>query len=221
LYTGATSWPRLPRVAELVREGQEFGAVIPDLDPLYVGLPDVAPQTLEEVGPLGWVLELIQQRKARPEQFRALVVRVVSRLEEMPARERERWLELLSYLQAMVYHDRDVPERDPLREVIVASVRSDERRREVQAMGQTIADALREEGRQEGRQEGREQGAITALQQLLVDLLRTKFGRVPRATERIIRSTQDIERLRAWLLRAGTAATLEETGITAVPPAST
>jgi hypothetical protein len=42
-------------------------------------------------------------------------------------------------------------------------VRTDERRREVQAMGQTIAEALREEGREEGRQ----QGAVRALQKSL------------------------------------------------------
>jgi hypothetical protein len=216
LYTGTSSWPRLPCVAEMVREGQEFATVIPDLDPLYVGLPDVAPQTLEGAGPLGWVLELIQQRKARPEEFRALVVRVVSRLEEMPALERERWLELLSYIQAMVYHDREAPEREGLREVVVASVRTDDRRQEVQAMGQTIAEAIREEGRQEGRQ----QGAITALQQLLVDLLRMKFGRVPRGTERLIRTTQDVEHLRAWHLRASTAASLEEARIVVPPPPS-
>ena len=102
--------------------------------------------TLEASGPLGWVLELIQQRRAQPEAFRALVVRVVQRL-EMPVRERQRWLELLSYTRALVYHDRESSEREGLRELITASVRTDERRREVETMFRSSADILLEQGR--------------------------------------------------------------------------
>jgi hypothetical protein len=111
----------------------------------------------------------------------------------------------LSYIQALVYHDRAVPEREALREAIVASVRTDERRQEVEAMPQTIADALREEGRQEG--------AVLARQEVLLNLLRTKFSRVPRATEKVIRATQDQARLDAWITRTANAAALADMGI--------
>jgi hypothetical protein len=214
LYTGTTAWPRLPHGVELVKQGAEFAGVIPDLEPRYVNLPELPAASLEAAGPFGWVLELLQQRRASPEEFRALLVRVVERLETMPRRERERWLELLSYIQALIYHDREVPEREGLREVIVDSVRTDERRQEVKTMGQTIAEALREEGRKEGLQ----QGAVGALQQALLNLLRTKFGRVPRAAEKTIRATDDSAQLDAWLVRAGTATTLEETGLVAGKP---
>jgi hypothetical protein len=211
LYTGTSSWPQLPRVVELVKHGEEFEEVIPDIAPLFVNLPNVAPATLEGAGPFGWVLELIQQRHARPEEFRVLLERVVQRLEEMPVRERQRWLELLSYIRALIYHDRDAAEQEELREVILASVCTDERRREVENMIRTGAEALREEGRQEG--------AVSALQQSLLNVLRSKFDRVPRATEKVIRATDDLGQLDAWLVRAGTAATLEEVGIaSAVPP---
>jgi hypothetical protein len=213
LYTGLSSWPALPRVAELVKEGEEFVGVIPDFDPLYVNLPEVAPATLEGAGPLGWVLELIQQRQAGPQEFRALVVRVVQRLEEMPVRERLRWLELLSYIRALVYHDRERSEQDELREVIAGSVRSDERRREVENMFRSGADVLIEQGRREGRQEGRQEGAIKALQQTVLNLLRAKFGRVPRATVKAIRATEDQAQLDAWATRTLTATTLEDMGI--------
>jgi hypothetical protein len=205
LYTGLSSWPALPRVADLVKEGQQFVAFIPDLAPLYVNLPAVAPATLEEAGPLGWVLELIQQRKARPQEFRALVVRVVERLEEMPARERLRWLELLSYIRALVYHDREPPEQDELREVIASSVRTDEHRREVENMFRSGADVLIEQGFQKG--------SVKTLQQTVVNLLRRKFGRVPRATEKVIRATDDLARLDAWAMQTLTANTLDDMGI--------
>jgi hypothetical protein len=77
-------------------------------------------------------------------------------------------------------------------------------------MTQTIADALREEGRQEG--------AVEAWRQSLLELIRARFGRVPRAAGRRIRSTADPEQLRAWVARVGTASSLEEAGISPEPP---
>ncbi|HEV3024820.1 MAG TPA: hypothetical protein VGX76_20225 [Pirellulales bacterium] len=111
----------------------------------------------------------------------------------------------LSYIQAQVYHDREEPERDGLREMILNSVSTDECRREVETMFRSGADALREEGRVEG--------AISALQDGIVELVRTKFGRVPRATQRAIRATRDQDELRALLVRAGKAESIEEIGV--------
>jgi hypothetical protein len=209
LYTGTTSWPRLPRMAELVALGDEFGDAIPQIDPLFVNLPDVPSDRLEQSGPLGHILELIQRRRTRPDEFRSLVGRAVERLEQMPARERERWLELLSYIRVMLYHDREESEQEGLRELILASVRTDKRRKEVEAMFRSGAEALREEGREEG--------ATRALQDGILDLVRKKFGRVPRAAERAIRAMHDQNQLRDLLVRAGTAAALQEVGIAAPP----
>jgi hypothetical protein len=205
LYTGLSSWPALPRVAELVKEGEEFVGVIPDFDPLYVNLPEVAPATLEGAGPLGWVLELIQQRQAGPQEFRALVVRVVQRLEEMPVRERLRWLELLSYLEAMVYHDREQSEHEGLKDLVLASVRTDEHRWELQTMRQSMADVHLEQGRREG--------AAQALRKALLRQLRGRFGKVPRAVERTVNATDDVDRLDTWLDRSLAAPTLGDVGI--------
>jgi hypothetical protein len=127
------------------------------------------------------------------------------RLEAMPARERQRWLELLSYTRALVYHDRERAEQDELREVIAASVRTDERRRQVETLFMTGAEALLESGRQ--------QGSLRTARDLLLNLVRSKFGRVPRAVEKAIRSTDDLDQLNAWVIRAGMAATLEEAEI--------
>ena len=52
----------------------------------------------------------------------------------------------------------------------------------------------------------------------MVNLLRGKFGRLPRAAEKTIRATEDAAQLNAWLVRAGTAATLEEAGFGAGKP---
>jgi hypothetical protein len=160
---------------------------------------------------------LVQQRRARPEEFRDLLRQVVGHLEAMPAAERLRWLELLSCTPAMICHDREPIEREELKEGIVASVRTDEHRQEVRAMGQSIADVLREEGRVEGRREGLEEklhrGEVRARQELLLLLLRHRSARIPAAVERTVRATEDIEQLTAWVLRASGATRLEEVGI--------
>jgi hypothetical protein len=77
-------------------------------------------------------------------------------------------------------------------------VPDDARRREVFAMGRTIADALREKGRQEGYQEGRLKGKRDAL----IRVLRKKFGRVPAALLKRIEATERFDLLDAWLVLA-------------------
>jgi hypothetical protein len=112
---------------------------------------------------------------------------------------------LLSYIQALIYHDRSGAERDELREVIIASVRTDLRRKEVETMTRTIADELREEGQLKGE--------VWSRQQILIRLLWLRFGRLSRALEQVIRDTDDLARLDTWLDGVATAQTLDEIGI--------
>jgi hypothetical protein len=206
LYTGTGVWESLGRLVDLVEGGELFPEAIPDYRPLFVSLPSLAPAALESAGgAFGWVLELIQQRHARPEEFRQLLVRVVNHLEELPDAERDRWLELLSYLEAMIYHDRAVPEHEPLRELVLSSVRTDERRREVQVIMRTMADVLREEGMRRGE--------IRARQDMLLLQIRARFKKVPKAIERTIKATDDVARLSTWIERFANAKTLDEVGI--------
>jgi hypothetical protein len=125
----------------------------------------------------------------------------------LPAAERSRWLELLSYVDAMLYHDRTASEREELRNLILASVRTDERRREVEAMMRTGADVLRDEGRH--------QGEVRARQDILLRQLRVRFKRVPKAVERTVKATEDVARLDTWIERFVNANTLDEVGIEA------
>jgi hypothetical protein len=206
LYTGTRPWPALGRLADLLEGAEWFPGITPEFTPLFVSLPALGAVELETRGGyFGW----IQQRKTNPEAFRQLVVRVVQHIEELPPTERERWLELLSYIQALVYHDRAEAEREELRQVIVASVQTDERRQETETMTRTIAEALREEGRREGE--------LRSRQQMLVRLLRARYKKVPKAMERTVLATEDLGRLDTWILRFATATTLDEIGIQAEP----
>jgi ElaB/YqjD/DUF883 family membrane-anchored ribosome-binding protein len=102
-----------------------------------------------------------------------------------------------------------------LYELIGTSIRSDTRRREVETLMETMADYLMAKGRTEGRRAEK----IDSRQQTLVRLLRRRFGRVPRATEQLIRATQDTAQLDAWLDNFATARTLAEVGVAAQPEA--
>jgi hypothetical protein len=73
-------------------------------------------------------------------------------------------------------------------------------------MSQTIAQFLREEGKKEGRAEGK----LLAVREILLLLLRDRFGRVPKAVRQTIEATTDVEHLEECILRAVKSASLEE-----------
>ncbi len=179
---------------------------MPDFEPLFVNLPALAPELLTaHGGAFGQVLRLVRERKARPDKFRRLLQVVVARLEAMPESERLRWLELLSYIHMLVYHERSGPERRDLHETIEASVQTDILRREVQNMQRTIA--------QEMQDEGRRKEAVQARQQTLLRLLRRRFGDVPKAVAAAINRCKDVRQLDTWLDNFATADAFADVGI--------
>jgi hypothetical protein len=115
----------------------------------------------------------------------------------------------------MIEQERAGPERQRLYQIIGNAIRSDTRRREVDTLMQTHADYLMAKGRKEGRRAEQ----ILSRQQTLVRLLHRRFGRVPRATEQLIRATKDTARLDAWLDNFANAQTLADVGIAAQPEA--
>jgi hypothetical protein len=83
----------------------------------------------------------------------------------------------------------------------------------VQALEMTWGEKLRQEGREEGREkgreEGREEGALATKREMLLDVLRLRFGPVPETLAVTIAQADD-----AWLTRlyhqAVLASSLEE-----------
>jgi len=201
-YTGTQRWDSVGRLVDLVEMGERFESATPAMEPRFINLPVIAAETLEAQGGFfGWVLRLIQQRKTRPREFQRLLNRVVQHPETMPQAERRRWLELLSYVMALVYHAREPSEWPDLQQAIEASVRTDEHRQEVFEMRRTIADELEE------------RGAIRNRQQTLIRQLKRRFGDLPDELSSTIRATNDPEQLDEWLDQVVTAKTLKEVGI--------
>jgi hypothetical protein len=148
---------------------------------------------------------VVQQRRLRGRGFAGLLQQVVGNLEAMQADERLRWLELLSYLQALVYHDRAEAEQQNLSDLILTSVRTDEHRQELSMARQTMADVH--------RQEGEQRGAIRSQQQTLTKLLTKRFGPLPPEVQRAIQGTTDPSRLDNWTMQVLDVTSLADMGI--------
>jgi ElaB/YqjD/DUF883 family membrane-anchored ribosome-binding protein len=214
-YTGARTWRSIGQLVDLMAQGDRFARETPRLEPLFINLGTTPADQLEAGdGFFGWVLRLIQERRARPAAFQALLERAVQHLETMPAVERARWLEFLSYIHALVYHDRRPAEQPDLQETIEASVRTDEHRQEVKDMGKTIADVLTEKGRKEGRKEGRKQEALRSRKKTLLRQLQGRFGDLPAEIARVIEATTNVPQLETWLDLVVKAPTLADMEIT-------
>jgi hypothetical protein len=91
-YTGTERWESLGRLMDLIDLGEEFAALIPALDPVFLNLARVPPRKLENVGSFSWVLRLLQERHSRRSEFQELVQRVLEHLEALAGPERLRWL---------------------------------------------------------------------------------------------------------------------------------
>jgi hypothetical protein len=194
-YSGTRTWTELPTMQHLVHHGDLFGSMIPSLSPVFVNLAETDPEALRSrVGTFGWILWLIQQKRLNENEFREVLRLVVDRVDRLHASERGRWEHLLWFAHALVYHAREIPEREPLADFIRATVRKAEQP-EVQIMGKTIAEALMEEGEAKGVIKG----ALAARRETLLRLLRQKFKRVPPAVTAEIESSEDIQQLDSWI----------------------
>jgi len=222
LYTGIQRWSSPGTLADLVEMAERFRQFTPIFEPLFVNLPAMTPARLETAGGFfGRVLRLVQQREAQPRAFQHLLEQVVASLEEMPPAERLRWLELLSYIHALVYHERHGSEHARLQETIQASVQSELHQREVATMGQTIAEKLKSEGRREGLKKGLKKGlekgqrveAVRVRRETLLRLLQKRYHDLPFAVADAVGKTTDVKQLDTWLDRFAIAQSLTDIGI--------
>ncbi len=217
-YTGTHPWENLGRLLHLVEGGEEFRRFLPHVEPLFINLKDLPKELLVSAGgAFGQVLRLWQGRSARAADYRRLLEEVIGHLESLPPEETPRRHELLSYVHALVYHQRKAREHARLRESIETSVRYHEDRREVGVMSETIAEMLmrkgQEKGRRQGRKEGREEGRVEQARGSLLLVLTTRFGEVPSAVAQTVEETESLERLASWMRRALTAEMLADVGI--------
>ncbi len=199
LYTGPTPWGSTRRLTELLGEPEAFHAFAPDVEPLFWNLADHTPDELLSRGD-GWrnLLAVVRQELADEADFHRVFREAVRRVEALAARDRPRWQELLEAMLTWSYTHRPPTERNALQTEAVAAQKDRFRRQEIKAMGQTIADALMEEG------------GLKVAREMLLELLKIRFKRVPKAVKDRIAQTTDITRLKSAHTQAAQLDKLED-----------
>jgi hypothetical protein len=207
LYSGTRTWERLESLRELIAQVEELSEVLPEFLPLFLNISKTPGEELEERGgAFGLLLRLVQQRKLRRSVFEETLSRVVRSLEkQMADDDRKRWLDLLSYVHALIYHERDEPEREELSLRVADSLDNDAHRKEVYDMGRTIAEALQEEGIRKGE--------LSFARRTLLSQLQLKFKKVPADIVQRIEITDSVEQLTDWLNALIKAKKLADVGI--------
>jgi Putative transposase, YhgA-like len=228
-YTGIRRWEIIGKLSDLIESPGPFERFTPLLEPVFLNLPAIDPAILEsEGGFFGHVLRLVQQRRARPEDFKRSLDRAAEHLEVMRGEDRDRWLEMLSYLLALVYHERGESERASFQERIEESVTTASERRELNEMEKSYAQVLMEQGEKKGEKrgekrgekKGEEKGEIRATQRNLSRLLEKQFGTLPDDVVTKIKATRDLTQLETWLDRFVRAESLADVGILTESPAA-
>jgi hypothetical protein len=210
-YTGSRPWPDLGLLLDLFEDLTalpELSRRLPRIEPLFINLRETpAKQLVAEGGPFGQVLRLFQGRQAGQTDFGDLLEQVVAALEELSKSSLVRWQELMSYLHALVYHERGESEHAALHQRIEQKVQTQRRREEVSKMKKTIADMYREEGA--------EQATLATSRRKLLRLLERRFGVTPADIVQIILACQTHKQLDEWFDKAATARSLKAVGIEA------
>jgi hypothetical protein len=206
-HTGKKRWRKHRKLAALLGGPEVFRKYAPAWRPLFLDLAGKsAVELLQAAGAWLTALALVRADAAEAETFRAVLEQVLRRLEGLAESDRVRWYELVRFTLVWALYRRPRPEREELIAAAQASQLNVDRQKEVQAVGMTIAEALKAEGMAEGQAKGR----LEEARDMLLALLEEKFGPVPEPLRQRIGATTDLARLHAAHRRILHLGSLEE-----------
>lgn len=212
-YTGSAPWEEPLALNQLVPAPAALRRFVPQVELLFLPLKQVAPEALlVEDTAFGHLLRVMQEGDSSPARFQQHLAQAIARIGELTTQDRDEWSRLLYYLLLFLWHYRAPEEYAALEQLLEAHQQDRTRREEVETMGKTIVQHFIEEGEVRGRAEGQAEGRAEGRQQVLLNLLRAKFGELSPASEDRLR-TRSIEELDALALRLLHAQSLEELGL--------
>jgi hypothetical protein len=196
LYTGEGSWQNNRTLHDLLGEPAEFHGFVPQWGPLFWELGQHNAEELLDSGE-AWqqVLAVMRATDASRPDFERVFIEAMRRTEDLANRDHVRWGDLINIIFSWAQARRPREERDALRAAAEAAVTDANRKKEVQIMGQTIAEAEYEEGRLKGLSEGESKGELSASRRMLRRILTGRFGQLPEELAQRIERCTDIERL--------------------------
>jgi hypothetical protein len=152
------------------------------------------------------MLAVLRVQAEGADPFTAVFGEVVRRLESLHSRDRMRWYDLMRIVLTWAMCRRPESERPALLSAAQSSQSNVARQKEVQTMGQTIAEAIYAEGKAEGKAEA----TLATFRKLLRRLLEDRFGPLPEAVKQRIENTADLDRLEAAVVQVHRLPNLDE-----------
>ena len=208
VHTGPQPWTSPRSIAEMLAEPAGFHHFAPIWAPI---LWDLYTHTTDELAKsdamLLQALSVVRAEGAEREEFERAFRIALTRLSESAQPGSAQWSDLVKFVLGWAANRRPPGDRSALQAVAEEAVTNEVHRREIQAMGRTIADAYRDEGRAEGMEKGRaegmekglekgmEKGQAKGIQLTLLRLGRRQFGEPDSATVDALRAITDLERL--------------------------
>lgn len=168
LHTGPRPWGSARHLRELAAPPELFHRFVTNIEPVFWDLAEhPIPQLLQANAPF---LQMLTILKADGQEFAAAIeifTAVFRRLDELHDTRSTRWADAVKFLMGWAHHKRPTHERKQWHESACNMQATAERRREIEHMGETIAQAIYKEGRQEGLTVGRQEGLTEGRQRLL------------------------------------------------------
>jgi hypothetical protein len=212
LHTGARPWGTHRQLADLLAGPEAFHGFAPRWQPLFWDLAERSPEALLSADE-AWLQfpAVVRVEGAEAEAFEAVFREAFRRLEALHGPEPVRWYDLARLVWTWAVWRRPREERDRLLAAAAASQTEPGRQREVEGMGQTIAEWYIEQGRAEGEAKGeargraegeakgeargRAEGEIKALHRTLLRLGGQRLGAPDAAVTAAVEAIADRERL--------------------------
>jgi hypothetical protein len=192
LYTGARPWGSNRTLVDLLDEPAAFHAFAPAWQPLFWNLAEQTPAALLQTG-AEWLqaLAVVRMEGADAAAFEAVFTETLRRLETLHGRDHVRWYDLLRMVLTWALWRRPREEREPLLAAAQAAQADAARQKEVETVGQSIAEWYIEQGRAEGFNKGRAE----EVRKILLRQGRQRFGEPGEPMSAALAALTDLERL--------------------------
>jgi hypothetical protein len=200
LYTGAAPWSTPIGLDNLMSLPRELEPFTPRWETLLLNLQETSPETLTRFATaVGWALRVLQAEREPQPKMEQLLTEAMAGLEGLSNEQAGQWLRVAWFLVLFAIHRRG---EDRLVDLIRERAQRSKfrQRKEMAAMGQTIAQRISE------------QTAQATMCEALETVLRARFGAVPEPVRRRL-AISDAETLKRWLDLASRVTTLDEVGI--------
>lgn len=189
-YTGRRRWTTPISLIAMMELAPVLEASVPQWDTLFLNLQTTPGAMLEEANsPVAQAFRALQAVEEPAPVLGKILHEVTVALDTVPDAEVEIWKKIMLFLYLLVRHNRSAGEQEALFEEMDRAVTRHRVALEETKMtgAQVLINEGRQQGRVEGLVEGRVEGRAEGREDVVIELLRVKFGQVSEVTEAKVR----------------------------------